>query len=72
MESVCRFITERLKLKVNEAKRAVDFPQNRTFLGFSFTAGRLPHRRKMAPELRAVETRAGLPATQSRADVLRC
>jgi RNA-directed DNA polymerase len=50
MESVRRFITERLKLKVNEAKSAVDFPQNRKFLGFSFTAGRLPNRRKIAPE----------------------
>jgi RNA-directed DNA polymerase len=50
MESVRRFITERLKLKVNEAKSAVDFPQNRKFLEFSFTAGRLPNRRKIAPE----------------------
>jgi RNA-directed DNA polymerase len=35
---------------VNEAKSAVDFPQNRKFLGFSFTVGRLPKRRKIAPE----------------------
>jgi RNA-directed DNA polymerase len=39
MESVTRFITERLKLKVNEAKSAVARPQQRKFLGFSFTAG---------------------------------
>jgi RNA-directed DNA polymerase len=50
MESVRHFITQRLKLKVNDAKSAVDFPQNRKFLGFSFTGGRLPNRRKIAPE----------------------
>jgi RNA-directed DNA polymerase len=50
MGSVGRFITERLKLKVNEAKSAVDIPQNRKFLGFSFTGGRSPNRRKIAPE----------------------
>jgi len=51
MESVSRFITERLKLRVNEAKSAVDLPRNRKFLGFSFTGGkRKPNRRKIAPE----------------------
>jgi RNA-directed DNA polymerase len=39
MESVTRFITQRLKLKVNEAKSAVARPQERKFLGFSYTAG---------------------------------
>ena len=39
MESVTRFITQKLKLKVNEAKSAVARPQVRKFLGFSFTAG---------------------------------
>ena len=39
MESVTRFITEKLKLKVNEAKSAVARPQERKFLGFSFSAG---------------------------------
>jgi RNA-directed DNA polymerase len=39
MESVTRFITQKLKLKVNEAKSAVAQPQQRKFLGFSFTAG---------------------------------
>src|SRR5437660_1377099 len=33
------FITQKLKLKVNEAKSAVARPQERKFLGFSFTAG---------------------------------
>jgi len=39
MESVTRFITQQLKLKVNETKSAVARPQDRKLLGFSFTAG---------------------------------
>src|SRR5947209_5384711 len=39
MESISRFITQKLKLKVNEAKSAVARPQERKFLGFSFAAG---------------------------------
>ena len=39
MESVTRFITQTLKLKVNETKSAVARPQERKFLGFSFSAG---------------------------------
>ena len=39
MDSITRFITQKLKLKVNEAKSAVARPQERKFLGFSFTAG---------------------------------
>jgi RNA-directed DNA polymerase len=39
MESITRFITQKLKLKVNEAKSAVARPQERKFLGFSFTTG---------------------------------
>src|SRR5580698_8002911 len=39
MESITRFITQKLKLKVNEAKSAAARPQQRKFLGFSFTVG---------------------------------
>src|SRR5919205_2758483 len=49
MESVKRFITEKLKLKVNEKKSAVAKPQERKFLGFSFTAGK-ELKRKIAPK----------------------
>jgi RNA-directed DNA polymerase len=49
MARISRFITRRLKVKVNESKSAVDRPQNRSFLGFSFTGGRAPKRRKIAP-----------------------
>ncbi len=50
MASATRFITQRLKLQVNESKSAVDVPSNRQFLGFTLTAGRYKHRRKIAPK----------------------
>ena len=49
MESVKRFITNQLKLKVNESKSAVAKPQERKFLGFSFTSGK-ELKRKIAPK----------------------
>src|SRR3989442_11050114 len=49
MESVKRFITEKLTLKVNESKSAVAKPQERKFLGFSFTSGK-ELKRKIAPK----------------------
>jgi RNA-directed DNA polymerase len=49
MQSVTGFIRRRLKLKVNEAKSAVARPQERKFLGFSFTGGTEPKRR-IAPK----------------------
>jgi RNA-directed DNA polymerase len=49
MESVKRFITERLKLKVNQSKSAVAKPQERKFLGFSFTGGK-ELKRTIAPK----------------------
>ena len=42
MASVQRFIEERLRLKVNEKKSAVDRPWKRKFLGFSFTVHKEP------------------------------
>ena len=44
MESVTRFLHEKLKLKVNREKSAVARPQERKFLGFSFTRSREPKR----------------------------
>jgi len=49
LESVSRFITRRLKLKVNERKSAVARPQERKFLGFSFTGEAHP-RLRLAPQ----------------------
>ena len=48
MESLKRFITTKLKLKVNEQKSAVARPWERKFLGFSFTSEERPRRRLSA------------------------
>jgi RNA-directed DNA polymerase len=50
MASVARFVTTRLKLRVNASKSAVDQPSRRKFLGFSFTPGKEPPRRRVAPQ----------------------
>jgi RNA-directed DNA polymerase len=50
MATISRFITQRLKLQVNWRKSSVDRPWKRSFLGFSFTGGKLPKRRKIAPK----------------------
>ena len=44
-----RFVTERLRLRVNRDKSAVDRPWKRKFLGYSMTVERKP-RLKVAPE----------------------
>jgi RNA-directed DNA polymerase len=49
MESIGRFITTKLKLRVNQQKSAVARPWERKFLGFSFTWNREPKRR-IAPK----------------------
>jgi RNA-directed DNA polymerase len=49
MASITRFITTKLKLKVNEQKSAVARPWERKFLGFSFTWDQTP-RRRIAPK----------------------
>jgi RNA-directed DNA polymerase len=45
MASITRFLTERLRLKVNAAKSAVDRPWARTFLGYTMTAHKQPRLR---------------------------
>lgn len=50
MTSVTGFVTRRLQLRVSTAKSAVDRPSRRKFLGFSFTAGKAPPRRRIAPQ----------------------
>ena len=49
MDSVTRFITRRLKLKVNQSKSAVARPAERKFLGFSIGSGR-EAKRRIAPQ----------------------
>lgn len=48
-ESVTRFVRQRLKLKVNEEKSAVDRLWNRSFLGYTVLPGKLS-RLRVAPE----------------------
>jgi len=57
MESITRFITGKLKLKVNEAKSAVARPQQRKFLGFSFSDGPEPKRIIAPPALERFKRR---------------
>ena len=49
MESITRFITTKLKPRVNQQKSAVARPWERKFLGFSFTNAGVPKRR-IAPK----------------------
>ena len=49
MQSIKGFITHKLKLKVNETKSAVARPQERKFLGFSFSDDLAP-KRLIAPK----------------------
>jgi RNA-directed DNA polymerase len=47
--SITRFLTKRLRLKVNEEKSAVERPWGRTFLGYTMTAHREP-KLKVSPK----------------------
>jgi RNA-directed DNA polymerase len=49
MQSVTSWLERRLRLKVNRSKSAVARPQERKFLGFSFTWDERP-RRRLAPQ----------------------
>jgi RNA-directed DNA polymerase len=49
MASIEKFLTKRLKLRINKEKSAVDRPAKRKFLGFSFTSREQP-RRRIAPQ----------------------
>jgi RNA-directed DNA polymerase len=44
METTVRYLTEKLKLKVNEQKSAVDRPWKRKFLGYTFKEAKEPNR----------------------------
>lgn len=57
MESVTSFIENRLKLKVNREKSAVDRPWNRKFLGFSFTRGKDPKMRVSKESVKRLKQR---------------
>jgi RNA-directed DNA polymerase len=56
MESVKKFLTKKLKLKVNEKKSAVGKPHERKFLSFSFTWGKELKRRISPAALKRFKT----------------
>jgi len=55
--SVTRFIETRLKLKVNQAKSAVDRPWRRKFLGFCFSSDKEPKVRIAKQSLQKAKAR---------------
>lgn len=57
LASLSRFLTNRLKLRVNQQKSAVGLGATRTFLGFSFTAAREPKRRIAPSAIRRFKRR---------------
>src|SRR5438132_5123218 len=68
MESITRFLTTKLKLKVNQAKSAVAQPKDRKFLGFSFTGGQgtaTAHCAQSHLALQGAYPRADVPDTRS-------
>jgi len=50
MTNVERFLSRKLKLRINAEKSAVDFPHRRKFLGFSFTSATKGTKRRIAPQ----------------------
>jgi RNA-directed DNA polymerase len=57
MESITTFIEQKLKLKVNRGKSAVDRPWKRKFLGFSFTLNKEPKVRIAKQSIKRFKTK---------------
>ena len=57
MAGVCKFLTKKLRLKVNESKSAVARPDDRKFLGFRLTTGAEPQRLISPQALRRFQAR---------------
>jgi RNA-directed DNA polymerase len=66
MASITRFITTKLKLKVNERKSAVAQPWERKFLGFSFTSVGEPKRRIAPKAMLRFKERVREPTSRTR------
>jgi RNA-directed DNA polymerase len=56
-ESITKFVEEKLKLKVNRGKSAVDRPHKRKFLGYSFTWHKQPKLRVAKESIKKVRGR---------------
>jgi RNA-directed DNA polymerase len=64
--AVERFLAKRLKLRVNRGKSAVAKPQERSFLGFSFTSAEQPRIKLSTQTLRRLKARIKLITRRSR------
>jgi RNA-directed DNA polymerase len=56
-KSITAFIENRLKIKVNQDKSAVDRPWKRKFLGFSFTVSKNPKVRLAQQSMKKVKAK---------------
>lgn len=70
MASITRFLTERLRLKVNTAKSAVDRPWVRTFLGYTMTAHQQPRLRVAAKSVKRLRSKLRTTLRQGRGRTL--
>jgi RNA-directed DNA polymerase len=70
MASITRFLTERLRLKVNAAKSAVDRPWVRTFLGYTMTAHQQPRLRVAAKSVKRLRSKLRTTLRQGRGRTL--
>jgi RNA-directed DNA polymerase len=72
LASVSRFVTGKLKLKVNREKSAVARPWDRKFLGFSFSRDRQPKRRIAWKAAERFKQRVRELTSRTRGVSLRC
>ena len=70
METIARFISRKLKLRVNENKSAVGRPYERKFLGFSFTREKKPRRRIAPKSIERMKNRVRELTLRKRGDTL--
>jgi RNA-directed DNA polymerase len=66
MASITRFLAERLRLKVNAAKSAVDRPWVRTFLGYTVTTHKQPRLRVAAKSVARLRSKLRTTLRQGR------
>ena len=70
MASITRFLAERLRLKVNGAKSAVDRPWARTFLGYTVTSHKQPRLRVAAKSVARLRGKIRMVLRQGRGRTL--
>jgi RNA-directed DNA polymerase len=70
MASITRFLADRLRLKVNAAKSAVDRPWVRTFLGYTVTAHKQPRLRVAAKSVERLRSKLRTALGQGRGQTL--